>query len=76
MILWVGAEQPIWAARVKRLKVGSQALLDPTVRSLVAKLRAILAPQHVTRSREIATPMTKPTATELLEGTARLKRFG
>jgi hypothetical protein len=47
----------------------------------VAKLRAILAPQHVTRSREIATPMTKPaasvtTADDLLEDTARLKRFG
>jgi UDP:flavonoid glycosyltransferase YjiC (YdhE family) len=47
----------------------------------VAKLRAILAPQYVTRAREIATLMTKPaasvtTAADLLEDTARLMRFG
>jgi vancomycin aglycone glucosyltransferase len=49
--------------------------------SLVADLRRILAPQYVTRAREVATQMTKATesvarAADLLEDTARLGRFG
>jgi vancomycin aglycone glucosyltransferase len=49
--------------------------------SLVADLRCILAPQYVTRAREVVTQMTKPaksvaSAADLLEGTARLGRFG
>jgi UDP:flavonoid glycosyltransferase YjiC (YdhE family) len=50
------------------------------MKSLVADLRRILAPQYVTRAREIATRMTKPaasvsTAADLLEATVRLKPF-
>ena len=73
LVLWIGADQPIWAAQVKRLKVGSGRRLSATTReSLVADLRAILTPQHVTRAREMATRMTKPTesvttAADLLE---------
>jgi UDP:flavonoid glycosyltransferase YjiC (YdhE family) len=52
-----------------------------TQKSLVADLRTILAPQYVTRAREIATRMTKPAgsvagAADLLENFARLKRVG
>ena len=76
LILWVTADQPIWAAQVKRLKVGSARRFSSTTQeSLVAELRRILAPQYVTRAREVATQMTKPaesvtTAADLLEDCA------
>ena len=61
LILWIRVEQPIWAAQVKRLKVGSARRFSTTTQeSLVADLRSILTPQYVTRAREIATRMTKP----------------
>jgi hypothetical protein len=48
---------------------------------LAARLgRRILAPQYVTRAREIATRITGPAAsvakTDLMEDFARLRRFG
>lgn len=73
LILWVTADQPVWGAQVKRLKVGSARRLSTTSRkSLVTDLRTILAPQYVSRAREIATRMTKPAegvtlAADLLE---------
>ena len=79
LILWIGAEQPIWAAQVKQLKVGSAQRFSTITRdSLVAQLRSILSPEYVTRAREIAARMTKPTenvtaAADLLEDTARRK---
>jgi UDP:flavonoid glycosyltransferase YjiC (YdhE family) len=82
LILWIGAEQPLWAAAVKRLKVGSARRFSTTTQNrLVAELRRILAPQYITRAREIATRMTKPAdsvtaAADLLEDTARPRRFG
>jgi UDP:flavonoid glycosyltransferase YjiC (YdhE family) len=82
LILWVASEQPIWAAQVKRLKVGyARRFSRTTQKSLVADLRRILAPQYVTRAREIATQMTKPAASvaaaaDLLEDAARGRRFG
>jgi len=82
LILWFWLDQPIWAAAVKRLKVGSGRRFSATTReSLVADLRSILTPQYVTRAREVATQMTKPaesvaSAADLLEDTARLGRFG
>jgi UDP:flavonoid glycosyltransferase YjiC (YdhE family) len=82
LILWFGAEQPIWAAQVKRLKVGAaRGFWRTTLKSLVTDLRRILAPQYSIRAREIATQMTKPAASvattaDLLEETARLRRFG
>jgi UDP:flavonoid glycosyltransferase YjiC (YdhE family) len=78
LILWMGADQPIWAAQIKRLKVGSARRLSSTTReSLVADLRSIRDPQYLTRAREVATHMTKPgasvtTAADLLED--RLRR--
>ena len=67
---------------MKRLKVVSARRFSATTReSLVADLRSILAPQHVTRAREIATRMSKPaesvtTAADLLEETASRRGFG
>jgi UDP:flavonoid glycosyltransferase YjiC (YdhE family) len=82
LILWMGADQPLWGAQVERLKVGSARRFSTTTRkSLVAELRTILAPQYVARAREIAMRMTKPaesvtTAANLLEDAARLRGFG
>jgi UDP:flavonoid glycosyltransferase YjiC (YdhE family) len=82
LILWIGADQPIWAAQFKRLKVGSVRRFSATTpKSLVADLRSILDPECVSRACEIATRMTKPAdavtaAADLLEKKARLGRFG
>ena len=82
LALWITADQPIWAAAVKRLKVGSARRFSSTTReSLVADLRSILRPQYVTRARKIAAQMTKPAvgvtaAADLLENFARSRRFG
>jgi UDP:flavonoid glycosyltransferase YjiC (YdhE family) len=82
LILWTLPDQPLWGAAVKRLKVGSARRFSTTTReSLVADLRRILAPQYVTRAREIATRMTKSAASvaaaaDLVENFARLRRVG
>jgi UDP:flavonoid glycosyltransferase YjiC (YdhE family) len=82
LILSTDLDQTIWGARVKRLKVGTARHLSAvTQQSLVADLRTILAPQYVTRAREIATRMTKPAdsvaaAADLVENFARLRRVG
>jgi UDP:flavonoid glycosyltransferase YjiC (YdhE family) len=81
LILWVTVDQPIWAAQVKRLKVGSAHRFSSTTReTLIADLRRILAPQYVTRAREVAAQMTKPaesvtTAADLLEGASNRRGF-
>ena len=78
LILWDVADQFIWAAQVKRLKVGSaRRLSNITRKSLVAQLRKILAPECVARARRIAPRMTQPaisvaTAADLLEQTVRV----
>jgi UDP:flavonoid glycosyltransferase YjiC (YdhE family) len=78
LILWDVADQFIWAAQVKRLKVGSaKRLSNITRKSLVRRLRKILAPDCVARARQIAPRMTKPavgvaTAADLLEQTVRV----
>jgi UDP:flavonoid glycosyltransferase YjiC (YdhE family) len=77
LILWMLTDQPYWGAAVKRLNVGTARRFSTTTqKSLVADLRTILAPQYVTRAREIATRMTKPaasvaTAADFLEDFAR-----
>jgi UDP:flavonoid glycosyltransferase YjiC (YdhE family) len=82
LILWIAFDQPIWADVVKRLKIGTSRRFSRTSReSLVADLRRILAPEYVTRAREIASRMTKPaasvtTAADLLEDAVRRGRFG
>ena len=82
LILSTWGDQTLWGARVKRLKVGTARRLSSTTqKSLVADLRTILAPQYVTRARELATRMTKPAesvaaAADLVENFARLRRVG
>ena len=82
LILWILADQPCWGAAVKRLKVGTARRFSSTTeKSLVADLRTILAPQYVTRARELATRMTKPAesvaaAADLVEISVRPERVG
>ena len=77
LILSTDLFQTLWGARVKRLKVGTARRLSTTTqKSLVADLRQILAPQYVTRAREIATRMTTAAesaaaAADLVENFAR-----
>jgi len=80
LILWVTADQPIWAAQVRRLKVGSSRRFSATTwQSLVADLRSILTPDYVARARAAASRMTTPevsvtTTADLLEDAANAKR--
>lgn len=82
LILWVASDQPIWAAVVKRLKVGTARRISRTNReSMVKDLRRILSPRYQDRAREVAARMTKPAASvaataDLLEAAARGERFG
>jgi UDP:flavonoid glycosyltransferase YjiC (YdhE family) len=82
LILSTLPDQLLWAAQLKRLKVGSGRRFSTTKReSLVADLRTILTPQYVTRAREIVTRMSKPAesvaaAADLVETFARLRRVG
>jgi UDP:flavonoid glycosyltransferase YjiC (YdhE family) len=82
LILWVTSDQPIWAAQVNRLKIGTgHRFSRVTKKSLVADLRRILAPPYVARARAIASQMTTPAASvaaaaDLLEEAAYLKPVG
>ncbi len=61
LVLWVSADQPIWARQVKRLGVGSARRLSATnPKTLHADLRAVLRPGCATRAREVADQMTPP----------------
>ncbi len=78
LILWDVADQFIWATQVRRLKVGStKRLSNITRKSLVRRLRRVLAPDCVARARQIAPRMSQPsasvaTAADLLEQTVRV----
>jgi UDP:flavonoid glycosyltransferase YjiC (YdhE family) len=82
LILFWDLVHAIYGAAVKRLKVGmARRFSTITQESLVADLRTILAPEYVTRAREIATRMTKSAesvaaAADLVENFARLRRVG
>jgi UDP:flavonoid glycosyltransferase YjiC (YdhE family) len=81
LILWNGLDQPIWAAAVTQLKVGSgRRFSESSTESLIADLRLILAPRYASRARNIAAQMIKPAesrarAADLLEETARRGRL-
>ncbi|WP_326545304.1 glycosyltransferase [Mycolicibacterium sp. ND9-15] len=73
LILWTALDQAVWAAQIKRLKVGSGRRFSTASRkALVADLRRILAPEYVARARKVAAETTKPAesvanAVDLLE---------
>ena len=82
LILWGVWDQPMWAAALERLGVGSGRQFSATTQeTLVADLRSILTPQCATRAREVAAQMTKPAesvarAADLLEEAVRRGRSG
>ncbi len=73
LILWVGADQPVWATHVKRLKVGTARRFSTTDRDrLTTALRKVLTPEVTACARKVATQLTKPgtsvsAAADLLE---------
>ncbi len=61
LVLWVGAEQPAWAASVKRLGVGTMRRFSASsAESLTADLRTVLSSGCAARAREVARQMTPP----------------
>ncbi|GBE66725.1 putative glycosyltransferase [Mycobacterium sp. MFM001] len=82
LILWHWLDQPMWAAGVEQLKVGSGQQFSTTTRaSLVTALRAILTSQYASRAAEVAAQMSTPAesvarAAELLEDAARQRQTG
>ena len=82
LILWQWLDQPVWAAGVERLGVGSARQLSATtLESLTADLRSILPPECSARAREVATRMTASAeslamAADLIEEAARMGRVG
>lgn len=82
LILWTLPDQAVWAARIKRLKLGMGRRLSVTTReSLVRDLRTILTSEYRTQAREFAPKMTKAAdsaaaAADLAESFARFKRVG
>lgn len=79
LILWVTADQPIWAAQIRRLKVGSSRRFSATTQhSLVSDLRSVLTSECATEARAVARQMTTPevsvrTTADLLEGAATVR---
>jgi UDP:flavonoid glycosyltransferase YjiC (YdhE family) len=77
VVLWVGADQPVWAAQIKRLKVGTAQRFSKTnSASLTKALRTVLTPDYQRRAREAATGITTPATSatktaDLLEAAAR-----
>ena len=80
MILWVTADQPIWAAQVTRLNVGAARRFSSTTgRSLVADLRYVLSPGRAVEACAVGRRMTTPEAgvhdtADLLEQAATVTR--
>lgn len=59
LVLWISAEQPIWAAQVAKLKIGkARRFAGTTKKTLLKDLRKILEPKYVNRAREMAQRMT------------------
>lgn len=61
LVLWVSADQPVWARQVKKLGIGtSQRFTQMTRESLTAALRTVLDPAVATRAREFAARLATP----------------
>ncbi len=77
LLLWIGADQPLFANQVKKLKIGlSERFSRMNRQSLLAALQQLSAPEFETRAKEIASQVTKPAdsiakAADLLEHAAR-----
>ncbi len=80
LVLWVIADQPVWARQIKRLGVGTSRRLSALTRDTLRQdLNVVLGPQSQMRARELAAAMTPPdqsvtAAADLLEDLARRRR--
>lgn len=80
VVLWVSADQPVWAAQINRMRVGAaQRFSRMTARSLTKTLRTVLTPEYQERAREAAARMTTPARSvamtaDLLEAAAQRRR--
>jgi hypothetical protein len=80
LILWISAEQPLWAKQVTKLGVGtSERFSIATPESIRAGLQTVLAPEYRRRAARIARQMTTPrdsveAAADLVEAAARDSR--
>ena len=77
LVLWVGADQPVWARQVKRIGVGTFERFSRIDHdSLLKALRTVLEPRYAARAKEVAARVVKPavsvaTAADLIEKAAR-----
>jgi len=61
LILWLWLDQPVWAAAVQQLEVGSaRRFSETTEQTLVTDLQSVLAPHYLARAREIALETIPP----------------
>ncbi|MCW2511969.1 MAG: glycosyl transferase, family 28 [Mycobacterium sp.] len=80
VVLWVSADQPVWASQINRMKVGvAQRFSRTSARSLTTALRTALTRECQERARDVAARMTPAsqslsTAADLLEAAARRGR--
>ena len=80
LVLWVGADQPVWGARVKHLSVGaSHRFSTTTLKTLLAALRTVLGPECAARAKALAGLMTLPhesvtMTADILEARARAQK--
>lgn len=76
LVLWVGADQPVWATQIERLGVGTSRRFSATTReTLQDDLRTVLGSGCAARAREVGSQMTPPgqsltITVALLEGLA------
>lgn len=76
LVLWVSADQIVWAGRIKSLGVGTSRRFSKTTRATLRKdLRTVLSPACAARAAEVAVQMTTPAqslaaATDIVERAA------
>jgi UDP:flavonoid glycosyltransferase YjiC (YdhE family) len=81
VVLWVGADQPVWAGQIGRLKLGvAQRFSKVTPAWLADALQRVLTPEYAHRARAASARMTTAAqstaaAADLLEGAARRGRI-
>lgn len=80
VVLWVSADQPIWAGQIKRLKLGASHRFSSTTENVLGKeLRTALQPDYQVRARAAAARMIQPAdsvarTADLLEQTVHARR--
>lgn len=80
VVLWVAADQPVWAGQIERLKLGAAHRFSKTNERVLRKaLQTALRPDYQARSRAAAAQMVQPAdsvarTADLLEAAVRNRR--